>query len=329
MIAAFDIRNSALTPTRPDQAVVLVYTSPDQAEQRELSALLQIDPHDVESALDADEVSRLDLAPEQIAVIWKRPRTASAGRRPQFEVSSMGLFLRPGQLIVILAEGASPFEPAAFRNLLSPVDVFLQLLQQTIRHYLAHLKVIKQLTLELESKVSTSMENNYLLQLFGLSEDLIYYLHAIEANGAVLARMQANIGKITLSPAQLEALEDLELDNKQCARQAQIYSSVLSDLMDARGSIVNNNMNVLLRNLTLINIVFLPLNLFASIGGMSEFSRVTEHIDWRVSYGILALAMLTFGWGTWAVLQRSIARPQRPSEPGSAHHRSCRSVQSD
>ncbi len=31
--------------------------------------------------------------------------------------------------------------------------------------------------------------------------------------------------------------------------------------MDARGNLVNNNMNTLLKNLTLINVVFLPLNL--------------------------------------------------------------------
>jgi Mg2+ and Co2+ transporter CorA len=39
---------------------------------------------------------------------------------------------------------------------------------------------------------------------------------------------------------------------------------------------VNNNMNVLLKNLTIINVIFLPLNLIAGIGGMSEFSMMTK-----------------------------------------------------
>ncbi len=78
--------------------------------------------------------------------------------------------------------------------------------------------------------------------------------------------------------------------------------------MDARGTIVNNNMNVLLKNLTLINIIFLPLNLIASIGGMSEFSVMTQGIDWRISYSLFTLGMLFFGWLTWLLVIRIIER---------------------
>jgi magnesium transporter len=94
------------------------------------------------------------------------------------------------------------------------------------------------------------------------------------------------------------------LENTQAARQASIFASVLSGLMDARGTIVNNNMNVLLKNLTLINIVFLPLNLIAGILGMSEWSMMTQHLDWRLSYGIFTLAMVGFGWASWLLVTR-------------------------
>jgi len=50
-------------------------------------------------------------------------------------------------------------------------------------------------------------------------------------------------------------------------------------------------MNNLLRKLTLINVVFLPLNLIASIGGMSEFSMMTAGTSWWVSYPLFLLAM--------------------------------------
>jgi magnesium transporter len=75
--------------------------------------------------------------------------------------------------------------------------------------------------------------------------------------------------------------------------------------MDARGNLVNNNMNTLLKNLTLINVVFLPLNLIASIGGMSEFSMMTQGVDWRISYTLLCVAMLLIGWLTAIVLKRA------------------------
>lgn len=66
------------------------------------------------------------------------------------------------------------------------------------------------------------------------------------------------------------AIELDTLENKQCTRQAQMYSTVLSRIIDARGNIISNNMSVLLKNLAIINVIFLPLHLLASIGGMPE-----------------------------------------------------------
>jgi magnesium transporter len=74
--------------------------------------------------------------------------------------------------------------------------------------------------------------------------------------------------------------------------------------MDARGSLVNNNVNVLLRKLTLINVVFLPLNLIAGIGGMSEFSMMTQGIDWKISYSSFLIAMVLIGVLTGVILGR-------------------------
>lgn len=80
--------------------------------------------------------------------------------------------------------------------------------------------------------------------------------------------------------------------------------------MDARGTIVNNNMNVLLKNLTLINVIFLPLNLIAGVLGMSEFSMMTSGLDWRLSYALFVAAMALLSWITWRVLVR-VSDPER------------------
>jgi magnesium transporter len=154
--------------------------------------------------------------------------------------------------------------------------------------------------------------------MFSLGESLIYYLNAIETNSAVLAKLHAHAQRLGLTQSQIEALHDIALDNQQCARQAHIYSSVLSGLMDARGTIVNNNVNVLLKNLTLINVIFLPLTLIASIGGMSEFSMMTRNIDWKISYAVLTLGMIVLGWVTWVMLVRMLDKrqPRQAREPG-------------
>jgi magnesium transporter len=288
-----------------------VYAAPTVAEKQELVETLGIDPFDLESALDPDEISRAEFAPNRVSVIWKRPKNATLERNQvRFDVASLGLFLRPDRLVVIMGEDTVPFSAREFQGVGATVDVFLRLLLHTVHHYVGHLKVIKQLTVELGSKISASMENRYLLQMVALGESLIYYQNAIEANGMVLTKLRANVERMALSQEQIEALHDIELDNQQCTRQAQIHSSVLSGLMDARGTIVNNNVNVLLKKLTLINVIFLPLTLLASVGGMSEFSMMTQGIDWRIAYSLLVVGMAVVGWATWVVLVQVLDKRQ-------------------
>lgn len=311
MRAAFAIANGCAVPAELEQASIIVYAAPDPQDQQEITETLGLDPYDIESAHDPDEISRVEFFPNRVSVIWKRPKNAALEHdQVRFDVASLGLFLARERLVAIMDEENLPFSAREFQGVTTPVDVFLRLLLHTVHHYLGHLKVIKQITTELGAKINTSMENLYLLQMVTLSESLIYYQNAIEANGAVLTRLRGNVERMAFTPAQIETLHDIELDNQQCARQAQIYSSVLSGLMDARGTIVNNNVNVLLKNLTLINIIFLPLNLIASIGGMSEFSMMSHGMDWRLAYALFTLSMVLLGWVSWHALTRWLDKRQ-------------------
>jgi magnesium transporter len=311
MKAGFVLADGSVIATSAGERVdILLYTAPDTDEKQEVIESLSLDPHDLESALDADEISRVEFSADCVSIIWKQPKNVSVEEQLRFDVGSMGLFLHQDRLIVILGEDAPSFTAREFRRCDSSVDILLRMLDHTVRHYLGHLKVIKQLTVELGSKITGSMENQYLLQMLALGESLIYYINAIEANSGVLAKLQTHAQRLALSAEQIDRLHDIAVDNQQCARQARIYSDVVSGLMDARGTIINNNVSVLLKKLTLISIIFLPLNLIASIGGMSEFSMMTKGIDWPISYSLFGLSMVALGWGSWHVLVRVLVKRQ-------------------
>ncbi|RYG11885.1 MAG: magnesium transporter CorA family protein, partial [Burkholderiales bacterium] len=284
---------------------------PDAPERTEVLGRLAIAPHLLDSALDADEISRASFSTDCLSIIWKQPKNVSIQEQLKFDVGSMGLFLQRGQLTVILSECPPSFTSAEFQGSRCARDALLKLLDHTIVHYLGHLKVIKQITVELGSKITFSMENQYLLQMLALAESLIYYINAIEANGGVLAKLESHAQQLGLDAQRLGVLHDLVADNQQCARQARIYSDVVSGLMDTRGTIINNNVSVLLKKLTLISIIFLPLNLLASIGGMSEFSMMTMGIDWKISYSLFLLCLVLLGWGSWHALVHLLETRQR------------------
>ncbi len=308
MMKHFRIQEGGIAESIDGIGQLLVYVAPDDREKSIIRDQFHLDEYDLSSTLDPDEVPRLEASKARTFMIWKLPRSAKVADVIELGVLSVGLALVEDRLAFVMSEGQISFSSREFRNLNNVGDVLLGFLLHAIHHYVGHLRVIKQLSSELQKKITVSMENRHLLQMFALSESLVYYIDAIEGNSAVLARLRRIGGEIGLDGRQLQLLDEVILENAQAARQANIYSSVISGLMDARGNIVNNNMNVLLKNLTLINIVFLPLNLIASIGGMSEWSMMTQHLDWRVSYGLFCLGMVVFGWLTWIIVTRLIGR---------------------
>jgi len=302
----FSIEDTGIVPSTEGAGQVLVFVAPDDREKSILRDQFLLDDYDLSSTLDPDEVPRVEALGGRTFIIWKIPKSARVSEAVELGVRPVSLVLLGDRLAFVMNEGEISFASREFRNCRTVRDVLLGFLLYTVRHYVGHLRVIKQLSSELEKKITVSMENRHLLQMFALSESLVYYVDGVEGNGAVLAKLHSIVTELGLDTRQHQLLEDIVLENGQAARQANIYSSILSGLMDARGTIVNNNMNVLLKNLTLINTVLLPLNLIASIGGMSEWSMMTKGLDWRVSYGLFSLAMAVLGWLMWVIVTRFI-----------------------
>ena len=306
MMTQFSIEDTGIVPSTEETGQVLVFVAPDDREKSLLRDQFLLDDYDLSSTLDPDEVPRVEASGGRTFIIWKIPKSARVSEAVELGVRPVSLVLLGDRLAFVMNEGEISFASREFRNCRTVRDVLLGFLLYTVRHYVGHLRVIKQLSSELEKKITVSMENRHLLQMFALSESLVYYVDGVEGNGAVLAKLHSIVTELGLDTRQHQLLEDIVLENGQAARQANIYSSILSGLMDARGTIVNNNMNVLLKNLTLINTVLLPLNLIASIGGMSEWSMMTKGLDWRVSYGLFSLGMAALGWLMWVIVTRFI-----------------------
>lgn len=309
MKTCYRIEKGSLLPCEVSEASVLIYADPVESEKAELLQTYDIDTANLDGVFDADEVPRIELLDGHVFAIFKRPNNATIGGMVQFEVSSIGIVIASEKIVLIVPKDTLPVTGKEFKKIASPRDFLLRVLLLCVHHYQDHLKAIKVISQELQAKLITSMENRYLLQMFSLGESLVYYHNAIEANQGILGKLRAMAERLKFTQEEIELLDDVMVENQQAGKQAGIYTTVLSGLMDARGTIINNNMNVLLKNLTLINVVFLPLNLIASIGGMSEYSMMTQGIDWRISYGIFLLAMLGLGWGTWWILTR-LMEPQ-------------------
>lgn len=320
MRQGFKIEAGRVVEAASGNGVIRVYSAPTPEERSELLTSCGIDEHTLNSALDPEEVSRVEIEGDQTLIIWKRPDPALFRAARIFEVSSVGIVLHGDRITFVTAKEGPDLGRQRTRPVGSLHDLVLRELMEVVRHYFEHLRVIKEIAREIQSKLNTSIGNEHLLRMFALSEGLIYYITAIESNGGALARLRASAERLGFALEDTRLLDDLIIENTQCARQATIYSEVLSGLMDVRGSIINNNMNILLKNLMVINVVFLPLGVLAGIGGMSEFTMMTgsaremHSYPWWVAYPLFMVGLAIIGLVTWRVLRRWMDRTMGQSQ---------------
>jgi magnesium transporter len=118
---------------------------------------------------------------------------------------------------------------------------------------------------------------------------MVYYHNAIHSNGVVIDKLKANAAKIGFTPENVEFLDDLVIENSQSSKQAEIYSNIFASLMDARASIVNNNLSVLMKTLNIITISIMVPTFVVSVFSMNVLIPVSH-----LPYGfwiILALSV--------------------------------------
>lgn len=320
----YDLKNGLPQVAESEDAVIYAYLPPTEEDKAWLVGELSIDEHNLQSALDPDEMGRLEFESGHIVIILKHPDTTlELDEDGDFGVDSLGAFLFPDKLVIVQADDDPLFEYSASERCESPAGAVLNLFYQSISRFMRNLKVIRQLSDSIQDNIASSLDNRALSFMFTLQKSLMYYESALQSNHSVLLELRTNSSQLGFSEAELRFLDDLLIENDQCEGLVDIYSRVLTGLSDARVSIVNNNLTVLIKKLTIISLVFLPLNLIAGIGGMSEWTWMTEAIPWPYAYGSLLVAFSLIGFLTWRLIGK-IGISDHPKRSGNLKRMFCR-----
>jgi len=296
MLRRYQIENSKIVETADEKAPVLLYVNPDEAEKRRLVETYQIDEHTLNSALDPDEQARLECEPNHIAFIYKRPKNYSGDDQLLFKASTMGVFYFGDLLILVAAEDTTLFEGKQLAKVSTVRELMIRLIYRAIFHFMEHLRIINQIADDVEQKINKAMENKYLINLFALQKSLVYYQNAVNSNGALIEKIRHNAARFGFTQEEMELLDDIVIENNQCYRQAEVYSNILASLMDARASIVSNNLNVLMKTLNIITIAIMVPTFVVSIFSMNvelPFG-LKEHPAFWLIMGLGAVAMVGF-----------------------------------
>ena len=186
----YRLEAARLVPCEPNEAQIIGYISPTIDDEAELQEQYNIDYHTLQSSLDPDELSRLEIEPDHAAIIFKRPKSFCAGDNFLMKLTSTGIFVYENYLVIVMADDSPIFEGRVPFPVQSIHDVILRLLYQATMHFEGHLKAINMLADSLERRINTSLENKYLLNMFALEKSLVFILNSITSNGALLERMK-------------------------------------------------------------------------------------------------------------------------------------------
>jgi magnesium transporter len=124
-----------------------------------------------------------------------------------------------------------------------------------------------------------------------------------------------------LSSQQFEEARQIVRDIESLNGHTTYLFGKINFLMDATVGFININQNKRVSKLTTISIIFVPINIIAGIGGMSEYTMMSGDlgIRWPVAYGIFLVGSALIGWATYNAIKIFEARQAKRMLEATGH----------
>ena len=146
---------------------------------------------------------------------------------------------------------------------------------------------------DLEDELHESISNEALLKLFQIEKTLVYFTTSLKTDTIALAR--ANTARqITLSEDDRDYLEDAMVEYQQALETATIHTTILNGTLDTFASLINNNLNNVMKYMTAATILLAAPTLIASLYGMNIGLPFQNHVHaFAIVMGVSAFLALS------------------------------------
>ncbi|TFG62488.1 MAG: magnesium transporter CorA family protein [Spirochaetales bacterium] len=225
--------------------------------------------HDI---LDPDERSRWEKEDGMQTIIIRIPCFDSMREVPWYTIP-LGIILLK-DLIITMSLQESEIINDLIGNRVKNLDLLnkkaflLLLLNRSTAYFLKYLKDINRQTSQVERELQQSVQNRELVRLLTMEKSLVYFTTSLKSNELLVEKLHRTI-LLSLSEEEEDLMDDVLTEHRQAIEMANIYSNILSGLMDAFASVISNNLNVVMKRLTTISIVLMIPTLVASLYGMN------------------------------------------------------------
>lgn len=245
--------------------------NPREEEIRSIAAYCGVDADVLSSALDTDERSRIETDEGYTMVLTNIPTIEGENEEELYTTIPLSIITASDCIITVCLKDTpalKPFWEGRLREFHTGMKsrFILQILYQEASLYLQYLHIIDKKSDQVEDQLHKSTQNSELITLLGLEKSLVYFTTSLRSNEAVLEKL-LRTGIMKKYPEDSDLLEDVIVENKQAIEMANIYSGILSGMMDAFASVISNNLNIVMKLLAIVTIVMsIPTMIFSAFG---------------------------------------------------------------
>ncbi len=167
--------------------------------------------------------------------------------------------------------------------------LFYGLLDVMVDYYFFVLEKIGDSIEELEGRAATETNQNFILEIQDLKKDILLVRKSVwpvREIMYVLIRDESPILDRSIAPY----LRDLYDHTVQVMDTVETYRDMVSSVMEVNLSILSNKTNEVMKLLTIISTIFIPLTFIVGVYGMN-FTYMPE-LSWRYGYAVVWAIMI-------------------------------------
>ena len=275
-------------------------TCPTEEDQALLEERFNIPDYFLSDISDTDERARYEYDDGWMLIILRIPYVKEIRSRTPYTTVPLGIIHKRDVTITVCYYETNmmidlvSYQQKRGAGFIYHVDMIFRLFLSSAVWYLKRLKQINILIEKAKHNLDQDVNNESLIGLSRLQDSLTYFNTSIRGNENLLSKLKF---KLQVDELDADLIEDVNIEMTQARETTSIYSDILESTMDTYSSIINNNMNTVMRTLTSVSIIMMFPTLIASLFGMNLINGM-EQSKWGFAVAII-LSFLVSGLSWW------------------------------
>ncbi len=247
-------------------------TCPTDEDQKMLEDEFKIPDYFLSDISDTDERARYEYDDGWMLIILRIPYVKEVRSRTPYTTVPLGIIHKRDVTITVCYYETNmmidfvSYQQKRGEGFTDYVDMIFRLFLSSAVWYLKRLKQISMLIDKAKRNLDREVNNESLIGLSRLQDSLTYFNTSIRGNETLLSKLKF---KLQIDELDADLIEDVNIEMTQARETTSIYSNILESTMDTYQSIINNNMNTIMRTLTSVTIILMLPTLVASFFGMN------------------------------------------------------------